>query len=590
MTSNHHLLYHLTERMLEQEKHMLLVDDLFDDQQIGDYIKSIQIDSPYQQMIFEGVLTESINEEKLYVNFTVEGYFHYVLGNLLYDLSKEYESEYFVSLVTSNNLIGLKEGIQYCLIKDILNNNIQRLINLISNPSFPIEICILPLANYFILSEKEDNQTIALESRLDIVFNLLLKNNTQRDFEIIRYVVKYLKHVKNELVNKLYEKVIKIDQHKSHDNFRLLLSEAMVHLPIEYLKNLNIENLVSDSKEILFELNIDKIRLQRKLNQHNLAEEFIRHNLKILDQNTSQIRADKISLFYDSLSFYYSDLGEYVKAKNASIQALSYITKTKLEYGVSLNNLALICIDLGEFEIAERYLKEAFEFDSNIFGKYSENSASRLGNLGYLYLIKGEYEKSLVNLELALNIDQRIFGKFHENVATRLLNISDCKRRLNRNDEAIITLHKSREIDIYNYGVDHPILAGSYNIEAHILLNQKKISEAHNIIDIAIAINKRLNGGINDQLNRDYNFKGILYSKQGDYKNALETFIKANKIEQKLFSELPQHRIITWINICKTLKNLGKLNSENQIYKNLLSLPFEFTKDYKTEIQALLNE
>jgi hypothetical protein len=43
--------------MLQKEHTSLLVDALFDDEQIGDEVKSIQIDSPYQQMLLEGVLT-----------------------------------------------------------------------------------------------------------------------------------------------------------------------------------------------------------------------------------------------------------------------------------------------------------------------------------------------------------------------------------------------------------------------------------------------------------------------------------------------------------------------------------------------------
>jgi hypothetical protein len=70
MTSNQLLLYRIAELMLEHELHILPVDLLFDDSQIGDFVKSIQIDSPYQQMLLEGVLTESVREEKLFVSFT----------------------------------------------------------------------------------------------------------------------------------------------------------------------------------------------------------------------------------------------------------------------------------------------------------------------------------------------------------------------------------------------------------------------------------------------------------------------------------------------------------------------------------------
>ena len=87
MTNNKLLLFRLAELMLEQEQHVLLVDNLFDDEQIGDNVKSIQIDSPYQQMLFEGVLTESVQYEMLYVSFTVEGYFHFILGEVIYHQS-----------------------------------------------------------------------------------------------------------------------------------------------------------------------------------------------------------------------------------------------------------------------------------------------------------------------------------------------------------------------------------------------------------------------------------------------------------------------------------------------------------------------
>ena len=58
----HKLILQLAKRMLEQEKHILPVDELFDDDVIGDYVKSIQIDSPYQQMLLEGVLTYTHSE------------------------------------------------------------------------------------------------------------------------------------------------------------------------------------------------------------------------------------------------------------------------------------------------------------------------------------------------------------------------------------------------------------------------------------------------------------------------------------------------------------------------------------------------
>jgi hypothetical protein len=125
MTSSHLLIYRLAELMLKHEQHFLPVDLLFDDDQIGDFVKSIQIDSPYQQMLLEGVFTESVKEEKLYVSFTVEGYFHYVLGIVMESKYSNLATKDIYNILSKNNLKGIKEGLEHLLIRidccDIVN-------------------------------------------------------------------------------------------------------------------------------------------------------------------------------------------------------------------------------------------------------------------------------------------------------------------------------------------------------------------------------------------------------------------------------------------------------------------------------------
>ena len=66
MTNNHLLLYRLAELMLEKQQHILALDDLFEDEQIGAFVRSIQIDSPYQQLIFEGSLPKPLKKNALW--------------------------------------------------------------------------------------------------------------------------------------------------------------------------------------------------------------------------------------------------------------------------------------------------------------------------------------------------------------------------------------------------------------------------------------------------------------------------------------------------------------------------------------------
>ena len=157
MTDNHLLLYRLAELMLEHEQHILPVDLLFDDEQIGDFAKSIQIDSPYQQMLIEGVFTESVNDEKLYVCFTVEGYFHFVLGEVIYHRTEGLGAEDLKQIVEGNKLNGLRQGVEQFLNRVLVDDRIGFITSLIDLDKYFVRECINPISKKLI-SFKRINQ------------------------------------------------------------------------------------------------------------------------------------------------------------------------------------------------------------------------------------------------------------------------------------------------------------------------------------------------------------------------------------------------------------------------------------------------
>ena len=201
MTSNHKLLFHIAELMLDNEKHILPVDNLFDDHQIGDFVKSIQIDSPYQQMLLEGVLTETVRDEKLHVSFTVEGYFHHILGEVIHKLSIGNNTEYLLQLLISNKLIGIKEGIEQCLIRDVNQNDLDRLIKMIDIGGDALNVVKYPLAHAF------------LKMSTGTVFQMLMENPSINDWNTIKHVRSILMgNQKQSIVDELDEIVKESDQ------------------------------------------------------------------------------------------------------------------------------------------------------------------------------------------------------------------------------------------------------------------------------------------------------------------------------------------------------------------------------------------
>ena len=163
MTSTNNTIYRITELMLQHENHILSVDQLFEDEKIGDYVKSIQIDSPYQQLLLEGVLTESIQDGKLFVSFTVEGYFHFVLGEVLFEISKNENHIFLFYILQRNNMNGIKEGVEQCLIKEVNHGKLNRLVAMIDDIEIEEEVTYYPLAHAFIKNKVEDVFKVLLE-------------------------------------------------------------------------------------------------------------------------------------------------------------------------------------------------------------------------------------------------------------------------------------------------------------------------------------------------------------------------------------------------------------------------------------------
>ena len=81
MSPKETLLYRLTELMFEKQQTFLLLDELYEDEVISSFVWNIQIDSPYQQLLFDGVLSQYNHQNEIVVSFTIEAYFHHLLAN-----------------------------------------------------------------------------------------------------------------------------------------------------------------------------------------------------------------------------------------------------------------------------------------------------------------------------------------------------------------------------------------------------------------------------------------------------------------------------------------------------------------------------
>ncbi len=465
MTSNHLLLYRIAELMLEQEQHILPVDLLFDDDQIGDFVKSIQIDSPYQQMLFEGVLTESVRDEKLFVSFTVEGYFHYVLGEVIFNKSQEFGAEALKQIVEENKLNGAKEGVEQCLIKDIKKQKYERLFSLIDSGGEMNKYCSVPFSYALVYANNNQSQIGKTENKVSIEYlvDSLLDNPTENDFRVLFNSILNLERTqKNNCLLNLFNILTKIEKYENIDFLKIII-KGLPYLEQELKSEIlnRLQNEVdkfsdhSDYPEIIFELGTKWL----------LSLDF---KMAVgMFEKSKLIFESKEGNFDDKIEKIYSNLGAAFWYQG-DIKLTKYYFELSFEkciqiYGYhhpytsgALQNLALVNVLLDEYEKSIEIFNKALDISLKNEGLNHPNSARIYSNIGSAYLRLGKLEIANEFFQKALTIDLNVLHSFHPNLALDYDDIGDILLEQGDKQDACLHYEKSKTIFIKNYGINYP--------------------------------------------------------------------------------------------------------------------------------------
>lgn len=463
MTNNHLLLYRLAELMLEKQQHILPLDDLFEDEQIGSFVRSIQIDSPYQQLIFEGVLTETIKEDRVMVTFTVEGYFHYVLGEVIEKQTLDKGAKALKKLLENNKLRGITEGIEECLVRDVEKNDLSRLMWLIDEGEKSLETTSYPLAQAFLIHPIEK------------VMDVLLADPTENDYLILDKSIDIITVSNKEaLINNLYKHLW--ETQKTEDNFSFnkikLLIDASINLKNYQIKfffekqNSKIKTFKDEEKiKLYFSLYkihskkgdfIEAVALAKQFDLYNSKTSFIRNNyydilyplLELCDFN----QADDI---YQKIKSNFSNDGEFINWSGWIYQSWYELKSNDISHLQKGLKLYLKSTDLIEKE----------------FGKFSLKKYENLENIGYTYSLMNQPKMAIKHLDEAIKIQINCYnsktvytlGNTYEMKAGALL-------KLNIFDEALEIMDKSDSCKLLRVDSNSTEMAWNYETRANILL------------------------------------------------------------------------------------------------------------------------
>lgn len=155
-----------------------------------------------------------------------------------------------------------------------------------------------------------------------------------------------------------------------------------------------------------------------------------------------------------------------------------------------LENLAMVDIELREFERALERSKAAIKIWRNIEGIDGKMVANSLSNMGDVHRHLGQLDEAIFNFEAALDIQYRETGKRKNNtgVAATLKNIAIVRRMQGQHSEALKLLEKVLKTYRKVYGGNHELVGRTLHSLAKVYVDLGDKEKAEKIFEEAISV------------------------------------------------------------------------------------------------------
>lgn len=241
-----------------------------------------------------------------------------------------------------------------------------------------------------------------------------------------------------------------------------------------------------------------------------------------------------------------------------------------------MNNLGVVCNDLGEFSNALDYLQRALEIRAAVHGEENNLTATTYQNLGNTYLDSGDPNKALEYFQKALDINQKVLESDDPALAVSYNDLGNVFYSLGDYGKALEYLEKALEIQTKIYSGGHLHTAATLNNIGMLLSDKGDYQTALDNYFKALAIQEKIVGPGHPDIAISYNNIGSVYYYTGDFSKALEYFRKALDIRVAAFGEKHPSVGESYSNTGVTLTQLGNyddarenLEKSLEIYKDV---------------------
>jgi signal transduction histidine kinase/Tfp pilus assembly protein PilF len=261
------------------------------------------------------------------------------------------------------------------------------------------------------------------------------------------------------------------------------------------------------------------------------------------------VDSSSIGLSHSNIGNYYYEIGEYDEAYYYFTQAYRILQKSSknsidsLYMNISLHNVGRVFKELGQFEVALRHLKLSQKISETIDDL--EGKPYSFDEIGDVKLRMGDYDSALYYLTRSISEGKKIMAS---EPLTTLKELQPktfskiAKTHLHKGDYAksfiyYDSTYKIHELTGNKFGIAEVELG-----RGTALLRQEKYDDAMRSIERSVALAREINARILEIT--CYKQLSVLWEKKGDFKKSLEYFKQFNVLDDSLFSNEIQQKLL----------------------------------------------
>ncbi len=269
--------------------------------------------------------------------------------------------------------------------------------------------------------------------------------------------------------------------------------------------------------------------------------------------------------------------GKYEQALDVAFQvyalAQQYPGQDHRYLAGSLNNLAVLSMEMGKYTQAEPFYLKALEIYRQILKKDDPDIITMLSNLASFYELTGNYSKAESHLREALRITQTALGEYNSDYAFSLNNLAlFYYKRLGRYEAAEPLFRQA--VKIYRkLGMEmDPDFANTLNNLAGLYESMSQYAAARPLYKRALRIIGAVKGEDHPAYATGLNNLAYLYESMGRYTAAERLYRRALKIRHALWDDSHPDVADSLNNLAELYQAMGKYSRAEPCARRALAM------------------